>query len=323
MGPFVEHSNIARFGQDVVNLRQEDVQRYRDQVNALRERLASKISQDPSFALVKMIHSGSVAKGTALSTINDIDVAVYVKADEVPNGEGDLLNWLAERLREANPNMSADQIAPGTHCVTVSFKGSGLDVDVVPVLYKGDKDDRGQLLNRETGGWLETSIPLHLEFIRKRKAKQPQHFSQVIRFAKWWAAIQKDERPGFRCKSFIIELICAHLMEQGQGFSNYPVSIQRFFAYLVQTGLRERVVFTDYYAATAVSVANGAAITIMDPVNPMNNVAANYTEADRKVFVEAASDALDSLTEAHPSDTKGRAVTLWKEVMGPSFRVVT
>ncbi len=321
--PFIEDSDIARFAQDVVNLKQEDVKRYRDQVNALRERLALKISEEPSFALVKMVHSGSVAKGTALSTINDMDVAVYVKADEVPKGEGYLLNWLAERLMEANPNMKPEQFTPETHCITVSFKGSGLDVDVVPVLYKGDKDDRGQLLNRETGGWLETSIPLHLEFIRKRKAKQPQHFAQVIRLIKWWAAIQKDERPSFRCKSFIVELICAHLMNRPLDFSDYPNALEQFFAYVVKTGLREIIVFTDYYAATAVSAANGAAITIMDPVNPMNNVAASYPESDRKVLVEAASDALDSLTEAHYSDSKGRAAALWKEVMGQSFRTAT
>ena len=41
----------------------------------------------------------SLAKGTALKTINDIDVALYVKASEAPQNEIDLLIWLAERLR--------------------------------------------------------------------------------------------------------------------------------------------------------------------------------------------------------------------------------
>lgn len=39
-------------------------------------RLEKKIEEDPDYALVKMLHAGSVAKGTALKTVNDLDVAV-------------------------------------------------------------------------------------------------------------------------------------------------------------------------------------------------------------------------------------------------------
>ena len=59
---------------------------------------------------------------------------------------------------------------------------------------------------------------------------------------------------------------------------------------------------------------------IYDPVNPQNNVASNYSDMDRKAIVDAAYDGLDALTEAHHSDTKGRAVNRWKDVLGPSFR---
>ena len=63
MAPQIVHSDIRAFAQERVNLPQDRVQKYRDQVNALRDRLAAKIKDDPDFALVKMIHSGSVAKG--------------------------------------------------------------------------------------------------------------------------------------------------------------------------------------------------------------------------------------------------------------------
>ena len=48
------------------------------------------------------------------------------------------LDYLAERLRKAFPNFKPDQVKPQTYSVTVSFLGSGLDVDVVPILYSGD-----------------------------------------------------------------------------------------------------------------------------------------------------------------------------------------
>lgn len=320
MTPQVVHSDVNSFAQDRVNLTRDRVQKHRDQVNALRDRLAAKIKDDPDFDLVKMLHAGSVAKGTALSTINDLDVAVYVKKASTPSPEDELLDWLADRLREANPQLHRDQFSAGTHCVRVSFRGTGLDVDVVPVLYEGDPDDRGFLLSRDTGEWLETSIRLHLDFIRKRKSQSPNHFAQVIRLAKWWVNNQKTLRPGFRFKSFMIELICAHLLERGQTFSDYPRAMESLYTYVVKSGLGERIVFTDYYPISALPSPDGSPIQIYDPVNPNNNVAANYSEAERRAIVEAANDVLDALTEAHHSDTKGRAVGLWKDVLGPSFK---
>ena len=111
--------------------------------------------------MVKMLHSGGVAKGPGLSTINDMDVAVYVRKADVPGDDAELLNWLADRLPEANPNMHPEQFSFGTHCATVNFRGTGLDVDVVSVLYEDDPDDRGYLLKRDTGTWLKTSVRLH------------------------------------------------------------------------------------------------------------------------------------------------------------------
>ncbi len=319
--PQVVHSDISSFAQERVNLPRDRVQKYRDQVNSLRERLAAKIRDNPDFDLVKMLHSGSVAKGTALSTINDLDVAVYVKKASAPAHEVELLDWLAERLREANPQMHRDQFSVGIHCVTVSFRGTGLDVDVVPVLYEGDEDDRGYLLNRDTGEWLETSIRLHLDFIRKRKSQVPNHFAEVIRLAKWWINHQKTIRSGFRFKSFMVELICAYLLDRGQFFSDYPRALETFFTYIVKSGLRERIAFSDFYSPSSVPDRDGSPIHIYDPVNCENNVAANYSDIERGTIVEAAYDALDAVTEAHHSDTKGRAVSLWKDVLGPSFRV--
>lgn len=320
MVPHVQHTDLARFGDETVNLHQDRVQKYRDQVNALRDRLESKIRDDPDFALMKMVHSGSVAKGTALSTINDMDVAVYVRKAAVPTDEAELLYWLADRLRKATPQMHPDQFSPGTHCVTVSFRGSGLDVDVVPVLYDGAPDDRGNLLNRENGQWLETSVRLHLEFIRERKRLAPRHFSQVIRFLKWWARLQKVNRSGFRFKSFMIELLCAHLLDNGLGYNDYSRAMQSFFAHIVKTELKDRVTFSDYYPQSQLPNSDSSPIQIFDPVNPLNNVAETYSDFDRQEIIEASYDALDALTEAHRSDTKDRAVDLWKEILGPSFK---
>ena len=321
MSSHITQSDIKAFADTKVNLPAGDAQAYRDQVNRLRDRLKMHIAENPGFALVKMLHAGSVAKGTALKTVNDLDAAVYVRSDEAPGDDSDLVPWLAERVREANPNLSHDQIVEQSHCVTISFRGSGLEVDVVPVLYEGDEDDKGYLVDKNTGARMLTSIPLHLEFIRTRKDANPTHFAQVVRLAKWWARELKIKDPSFRCKSFLIELVLAHLADTGEiGFTDYGEALSGFFAYVVKSQLKDRIAFTDYYPASELPAPTGAAIEVFDPVNPNNNITVRYTDRDRQQLVDAAETAGDAIDEALFADTKGRAVECWQLVLGSSFR---
>ena len=318
----VSHEDIAAFAEDRVNLKREDVKAHREQVGRLRDKLEAYIAAHPDFDLVKMLHSGSVAKGTALKTINDMDVAVYVTASKAPD-EKKLIAWLADRLREAYGDlMSADQFVPQHHCVQVQFRGSGLNVDVVPVLYEGGADDRGYLITKDTGDRVLTSIPLHLAFTRKRKTAHKTHYRQMVRLVKWWKRIKASEREDFKFKSFMTQLLLAHLFDNGFDGTDYARALLDFFAYIRRTGLKERIIFTDHYATTAVG-SSSAAIQIYDPVNPQNNVAVQYTDADRKAIVEAAEDSADAIAFARRATTKGDAVAQWQRILGSSFRAAS
>lgn len=317
----IEHSHIISFAEQKVNLSSDRVQKYRNQVNNLLERLKTHIAENPGFALVKMLHAGSAAKGTALSSLNDLDAAVYVKKEEAPVNATELVPWMAERLRESNPNMKPDQFDDSQpHCVKVLFRGSGLDVDIVPVLYEGADGDRGYLIDKHTGDRILTSIPLHLAFIRTRKKAHPTHFAQVVRLIKWWAHQRKVEDETFKCKSFMIELLVAHYADNGLDLSKYPNALETIYSDIVKTGLEERIIFDDYYAATQVPSRNTGVIEIFDPVNPENNIMEKYTTFDRDRLVEAAGDAGDAIAEAHYATTKGRAVECWQRVFGSSFQ---
>src|ERR1700722_4564972 len=224
----VGHNEIAQFAQDRVNLPKEKADEYRAQARRLREKLESYVSEHPDFTLKKMLLSGSLAKGTALRSLNDIDVACYISGADAPKDVRALLDYLAERLRKAFPNFSPDQVEPQTYSVTVSFRGSGLDVDVVPILYDGDPAWYGNLVSQDDGSFLKTSIPLHLEFATKRKRTQEKPFAQVVRLAKFWARRMKHERDGFRFKSFMIEMIRAKLCDDGLDFSDSPEALHHF-----------------------------------------------------------------------------------------------
>jgi len=136
--PQITHRDLVAFAGDKVNLKKTEVDDQRAQVNRLRDRIESKIAASPGYGFVKALHAGSVAKGTALRSVNDRDLAVYVKAEKAPDETPELVNWVRDRVVEAYPAMREDQIVASTNCVNVRFAGTGLDVDVVPVLYEGE-----------------------------------------------------------------------------------------------------------------------------------------------------------------------------------------
>lgn len=316
----VDHAEISRFAADRVNLPKDKAEEYRAQVRRLRERLEVYLAEHPDFTLKKILLSGSLAKGTALRSLNDIDMACYISGVDAPKDVAALLKYLAERLRTAFPNFSPDQVKPQTYCVTVSFKGSGLDVDVVPILYDGDPNWYGNVVSQDDGSFLKTNIPLHLEFIRKRKRALENDFAQVVRLVKFWTRKMKSEQDSFRFKSFMVELVLAHLADSGADFSDYPEALQHFFSYVAKSDFRERIVFADYYEPSTVGIITEP-VQIIDPVNALNNVSRLYTAQQADVIVDAALAAGDAVDAALAAPTKQETVYYWQKVFGSSFQM--
>lgn len=315
----IDQSHLVTFAQEKVNLPKDKADEHRAQVNRLRDKLESYLEDHPTFSLKKMQLSGSLAKGTALRTLNDIDVAVYLGGAEAPRDVVKLIAYLVEKLKTAFPNFKPEQIKPQTYSITVSFVASGLDVDVVPVIYNGKPEWRGDLVSQDDGSFLETSIPLHLEFIRKRKRVHETDFAQVVRLIKQWAKRIKSENEDFRFKSFMIELVLAKLCDDGLTFSDYYEALQGFFTYIAKTGLRIQIDFQDHYPRSEIAAFTDR-IRIIDPINPKNNVARLYTDAHADAIVEAALDAGDAIDSALHAPTKQLTLYYWQKVFGSQFQ---
>jgi len=315
----VGHKELAAFAEDKVNLPHDKALELRAQARRLREKLQEYVGQHPDFTLKKMQLSGSLAKGTALRSLNDIDVACYISGAEAPKDVSSLLEYLAARLRKAFPNFKPEQVKPQTYSVTVSFLGSGLDVDVVPILYSGDPQWYGNLVSQDDGSFLRTSIPLHLDFAKTRKQLQEKHFAQVVRLVKFWARRMKTENEGFRFKSFMIEMVLAKLCDEGRDFSDYPEALQHFFTYLARSNFRDQIAFSDYYSISSIP-SFSEPVRIIDPVNADNNVARLYTSAHADSIVDAALDAGDAIDAALAAPTKQETVRYWQKVFGSAFQ---
>jgi tRNA nucleotidyltransferase (CCA-adding enzyme) len=315
---YVSHADLARFGDERVNLKRDDAVKLRSQANSLRDRLSAYLDEHPDFELKRLLLSGSLAKGTALKSTSDIDVACYVASDTAPQQIGQLIDWLATRLERAFPNFKPSQIERKTYSVAVHFVATGNEVDIVPILYAGDPAWRGDLISQNDGSRLMTSVPMHLEFVKRRKDAAPKHFAQVVRLAKYWAGLQKQVDSNFRFKSFMIELILAHLADKGMRLDNYIDALSSFFTFLAGNGLAEVIAFSDYYSP-ADCAATSDPVRIWDPVNCENNVAKLYSPDNRARIADSALDAGDAVDSALRAITKGETIRYWQKVFGPAF----
>lgn len=325
----VGHDELAGHATAKVNLPKSVVDDRRAQLDYLTRRLEYYIGEHPDYDLIKIRGSGSVTKGTALKGSSDADMAAYVRAAAVGGlaaPEAQLLSWLRDRLIEVyGDTKRPEDFQMSDHAVGIVFHGSGLKVDVAPVIYEGAPEDRGYLVTR-SGQRVLTSIRLHVKFIRRRKRDYGPAYAQLIRLLKAWVREQKRLDPAFRCKSFLVELIVAHLADHGWAgqplaLDDYPSALEQVFAYVVRTRLAQRIAFDDYYPASELPDPTGAPIEVFDPVNPTNNVVGQYASIERDRLVAAAHDALDAIAEAEYADTKGRAIACWKRVFGPGFGV--
>ena len=314
----VSHADLVRFADERVNLKRDDAVDLRAQANRLRDRLETYLADHPDFALRKMLLSGSLAKGTALKSISDIDVGCYVSSDSAPDKISDLIDWLAKKLETAFPNFKPEQIKRKTYSVGVNFITTGNEVDIVPILYVGDPKWRGDLVSKETGEKLMTSVPMHLEFVRKRKAANDKHFAQVVRLIKFWAKLRKQENENFRLKSFMTELIIAYLADHGTILSDYVEALQAFFSFIANDNFKTTIVFADYYGPKSCKVTQDP-VRVWDPVNCENNVAKLYTADNKNLIFEAALDAGDAIDSALRAFTKGDTLRYWRKVLGPTF----
>ena len=314
----VDHQHIVAFAEERVNLKRDDAKELRRQANLLRDRLENYLGENPHFELRKMMLSGSLAKGTALNSISDIDVACYVSSNSAPQGIGELIEWLAKKLEKAFPNFKPSQIVRKEYSVAVNFITTGNEVDVVPILYQDDPQWRGFLVSQDTGEKLMTSVPMHLDFIRKRKTANDKDYAQVVRLLKFWCKLQKQADEGFRFKSFMVELLVAHLADKGLSLSDHPEALAKIFSFMVTDDFRTTIAFSDYYDPQTCAKTNDP-IRIWDPVNCENNVAKQYKTDNKSRIFDAAMAASDAIDYALRAITKGDTVRHWQKVFGSTF----
>jgi tRNA nucleotidyltransferase (CCA-adding enzyme) len=287
---------------------------HRNQVGRLLEKLDAVLAEDGSYKILRFRRAGSLEKGTSnrprAGKPVDADVGVYFAVDDPDDFDmGDLQRLVKKLLAAAYPQKSPDDFEEGGRTFGVVFQGSGLEIDLVPIVALDVEADYGLQCSR-TGDQVKTSVKRHLEHYRNHAERDPL-LASLIRLAKRWRYWQELEG----IQSFHLELILSYLVDRDGPATGLEEGLRRLFLFVARD-LSQGVAFDgDDPSAFADPVV------IVDPVNAENNVAGRIELGERDAFVAAAKEALTTVTVAQGLPGKGETITQWKELFGENFSI--
>jgi hypothetical protein len=311
-----------------IKLQPEYMDKYRAQRDNLKEKLEKKIKEDDRTGLkvTKYIVAGSWKKHTILKPTGDnpidLDLVLFVSGDEnIHNDLTKLYDFIVGYLEEIYPqkDINRDVDAEGnTKSVTITFTGTGLQVDIVPVIPLVEPDGYVWQPSRRGGKKYITSISKQLGYsaaIRKNNTS----YTAIVRALKWWKNYKElnptDGEPGL--SSFAIELIVAYLDDNYGVQTNIEEGIIRFFQF-VSSPEFSIIEFKDSINQIP---KFSTPIYVADNTNRENNVVKRLDKAKWDEIVEEAGEAFDTLNIAQSRNNDGDTINEWKSVFGPTFNI--
>ena len=296
-----------------IKLSQSKKQEYNDQIDSLKKRVVDAINGMDNTKIKKVRRAGSWKKGTALRPRGDalpldVDLVFFVEVDEETEFDSEeLRDEIIAVLKKAYPNKSEEDFENGEKTVGIVFRGSGLEIDIVPFIPNKGNTSYGRQPRKELkSGDFKTSVDKQLDFISDTKGKWAS-FAPAVRMVKWWKNEKELDMP-----SFAVELLFAHLIISGQIGSGITIenALIKFFGF-VSANPHMRIGFPG--AIGSLPSSSGVPI-VADPTNNENNVLEKVDTADWSEIVDKANLAFETLSYAQKISEQGKTLELWREV---------
>ena len=305
-------AQLRRYDSNVLRLPADKRKEYHEQVDRLIDNLCQNVRNKTEIKITKVVKAGSFAKFTILRRTNedpvDVDVVFYIEGkDADAESLESLSSQIHDLLVDQYPNKSVEDFKIQRKAATVQFVGSGLAVDIVPVIEDDTRAGYGWQFDLSDGSKMETCAPCQIKFVRDRK-NADKDFRTLVRMGKRWR-----NRAEIKLKSFMIELIFAYLLDRDGPEGGIEQKFRDFLLYIAQSGLRETISFPENSAFFRPQFDDP--VVILDPVCSSNNVASRVTEDERLEIVAAAQEAWEAAYFASTEDDD----EVWKEIFGPKF----
>ena len=266
---------------DRIKLTEEKKRNYATQIDNLKDKVTSAIREIDGIKVIKVKRAGSWKKGTALAPRGenalDIDMVFFIeKEDGYKFDAEEIRNDLIDILCAAYPNKKREDFNNGKKTVGVVFKGTGLQVDIVPFILEKKGSAYGlQPEKAMNSGTHTTSVDGQLQFCRDLRKKN-REYASIVRVLKHWRNEKELEFP-----SFAIEILAGEAIRTGEiSETSIGDGVARVCEWLgrgeeLNLSFRKR------------GRAGNERPWISDPTNDSNNVVARVVEQWDEVTEEA------------------------------------
>ena len=307
------NKELRYFDSNVLRLSAEKRKEHHAQVDRLVAELSSRLKGHDEIKITHVIKSGSFAKYTILRKTStdplDVDVVFYISGKEISEetlqGLNDTIHAL---LLDIYPSKKVEDFEIQRKATTVTFIGSGISVDIVPVIADESRDGYGWQFDLNHGEVIESCAPCQIKFVRDRK-NMDSDYRTLVRLAKKWRNYYEVDP----IKSFHIELILAFILDQEGSGGSVEERFRRFLLYIAETELQQVLSFPENPLPLGTFKDP---VVILDPICSTNNTAARITEDERVEIVKAADESWEI---AHFASVENDH-TEWKSLFGPRFK---
>ena len=295
-----------------IKLTNERKRNYTNQIDNLKARITEGIKQLEGIKLLKVKRAGSWKKGTGLAPYGenplDVDMVLFIEKEKGFDAEA-MREELINILCAAYPNKSREDFSNGKKTVGVVFRGTGLEVDIVPFIPENAGSSYGTQPEKKLhGGLLMTSVDQQIEFSRRLR-RENREYASIVRILKHWRNERELDLP-----SFALEILVGKAIQAGDISGTVIVDGAMRIWEQLGSGREIKIEFG------AKGRAGKKRPWISDPTNDSNNVVEKVMDTWREVRREAEK-AFETIMYAREVDGKGRTCSLWKEVMGPRFNI--
>lgn len=268
-----------------------------------------RILDNRELGIIGVRSYGSYAKRTGVRPLNDIDLIVYISPEKYPRKNPDrVLHLIARNIRSSFPQ---NEVIPSTRSVKVKYS-SGFTVDIVPAFSLDTRNlEPAEILDRQTSSWIETSPSKHIDFTNYINSIDGR-YKNLIRIFKVW---KEQRRRTFR--SILIELLIADAILNDAVPRGWGEAIYSIFDYVKDHELLRKIYFTQYHSKPSYYPKDP--VVVLDPVNPKNNVANDFTWNSKNEFMNAWSQDTKIAHKALNSKYKTDIVENWKKIFGDTI----
>ncbi|MGY0571671.1 SMODS domain-containing nucleotidyltransferase [Bradyrhizobium sp. RDM12] len=160
----LNNTELQYYDFNVLRLPADKRKEYHEQVDRLITELSRTVREKTAIKITKVVKAGSFAKFTILRKTStdpvDVDVVFYISGRSIDHETLQGLNdTIYKLLVEIYPNKDVEDFEIQRKAATVSFVGTGLSVDIVPVIEDSQRASYGWQFDLQDGSKLQTCAP--------------------------------------------------------------------------------------------------------------------------------------------------------------------